>query len=220
MNTYRDKTTGRYIHSPANRNKFLVNELYRAFDQFNKYFAESKLPPVVITIQNKGRANALGWFGQGFWYDKLTGDGLHEINLSAEHLARGPEQLLETLLHEMAHLYNAVHDIKDCSGGQYHNKRFKIAAEKFGLVVGKLPNRGWAKTHLTYDARDQITKLNLDNRLFVGLRRKRVKQSTKKYTSLIVSEEVYDVVKATIRDSGKSQKQFVEDAILQACKNI
>ena len=217
MNTYRDKKTGRYIHSPANRNRLLINELYRAFDHFNRHFADNKLPPVVITIQNKGRANALGWFGQGFWVDKLTDTGTHEINLSAEHLARGPQALLETLLHEMAHLYNAVNNIKDCSGGQYHNKRFKTAAEKFGLSVDKMPNRGWARTSLTDAAREQIEQLNVDNRLFVGLRRKQVKKTTKKYASLIVSEEVYDVIKQAVTQSGKSQKEFVEQAVLQAC---
>lgn len=217
MNTHRDKKTGRYIHSPANRNRLLVNELYRAFDVFNKHYTNGSLPPVVITIQNKGRANALGWFGQGFWIDKLTGDGLHEINLSAEHLARGPHALLETLLHEMAHLHNAVNNIKDCSGGQYHNKRFKQAAEQFGLSVEKLPNKGWAKTSLTPQAIEQIESLKLDDRLFVGLRRKQVKRSNKKYASLIVSEEVYSIVKQVIENSGKSQKEFVEQAVLQAC---
>lgn len=214
MNTYRDKKTGRYIHSPANRNRLLVNELYRAFDHFNKYYASSSLPQVVITIQNRGRKNALGWFGQGFWVDKLTDDGTHEINLSAEFLARGPEQLLETLLHEMAHLYNAVNNTKDCSGGQYHNKHFKLAAERFGLEVSRMPNRGWAKTNLTDCSRRQINKLKLDTRLFSGLRRRNVKTAAKKYASLIISEEIYDTVKQAVQQSGMTQKEFVEQAVL------
>ena len=33
-------------------------------------------------------------------------DGFYEINICAEHLARPFEQVAETLLHEMVHLYN------------------------------------------------------------------------------------------------------------------
>ena len=80
-----------------------------------------------------------------------------------------------------------------------------------------MPNRGWARTSLTDAAREQIEQLNVDNRLFVGLRRKQVKKTTKKYASLIVSEEVYDVIKQAVTQSGKSQKEFVEQAVLQAC---
>ena len=127
-NPYRDQKTGRYISSPASRSQQLHNELYRAFDFFNNVFAENKLPKVVITIQESGRRNAYGWFGNGFWTDRLAGEAVPEINLSAEYLTRGPEGLLETLLHEMAHLWNAsVTKIRDCSGGQYHNKHFKKA---------------------------------------------------------------------------------------------
>lgn len=217
MNKYRDTKTGQYIHSPSNRNRLLVNELYRAFDSFNVTFAGGKLPEVVITIQNKGRANALGWFGEGFWVDKLTNQGTHEINMSAEYLARGPEALLETLLHEMAHLYNAVNNIKDCSGGQYHNKRFKSAAEMFGLKVDKMKNRGWASTELTEVSKQAIDDLKLDTRLFVGLRRRQVKKSNKRYASLIVSQEVYDTLRGVLDARKMSQKEFVEQAILSMC---
>ena len=125
---YRDKTTGKFISDPASRSQQLYTELYRSFDYFNELFADNKLPKVVITIQESGRRNAYGWFGDGFWSDRLAGESIPEINLSAEYMSRGATGLLETLLHEMAHLWNAcVAKVKDCSGGQYHNKRFKEA---------------------------------------------------------------------------------------------
>ena len=116
-NITRDQKTGRFISNPAARSQKLYNELYRAFDHFNNAFADNKLPKVVITIQESGRRNAYGWFGNGFWSDRLAGDSVPEINLSAEYLSRGPDGLLETLLHEMAHLWNAtVEQVRDCSG--------------------------------------------------------------------------------------------------------
>ena len=79
MKTYRDKKTGRYITSPATRSQNLHSELYRAFDFFNDRFAEKKLPKVVITVQESGRRNAYGWFGNAFWSDGLAGDKVPEI---------------------------------------------------------------------------------------------------------------------------------------------
>lgn len=214
MNKYRDTKTGRYVHSPANRTKQLINELYRAFDRFNQQFAEGKLPEVVITIQNKGRANALGWFGDNFWKDRLTNNTVGEINLSAEHISRGKHACMETLLHEMAHLWNAaVLKIKDCSGSQYHNKRFKTAAERFGLSVERDGSRGWAFTSLNEPAKQAIDNINIDETLFTGLRRRQFTRSEKKYVSLVVDLDSVDIISSIKDRLGLSQKQVVQQAI-------
>ena len=213
-NTYRDKNTGRYISSPASRSQQLYSELYRAFDIFNATFAENKLPNVVITIQESGRRNAYGWFGNGFWKDNLVGDSVPEINLSAEYLSRGASCLLETLLHEMAHLWNAcVEKVSDCSGGQYHNKKFKIAAERFGLTVERSGTRGWSHTKLDKPAIEAIKKVDADESLFNGLRRKSVKKTHDRYFSLIVNSSYKDRLKNVVEASSMSQREFVEDAL-------
>lgn len=215
---YRNKSNGQFAKSPARRSQELLDELYRAFDFFNDKFAEGKLPKVVITIQESGRKNALGWFGNGFWSDSITGNGVPEINLSAEYLARGPSGLLETLLHEMAHLYNAVvEEIRDCSSGQYHNKHFKRAAELFGLTVKRTHNKGWAYTQLGEEAEKAIKEFNPNREVYKSLRRKRMgSNAEKRYISLIVSAAHEGALKEAIEKSGLSQREFVEDAIVSA----
>lgn len=220
-NQYRDQKTGRYISSPASRSQQLHNELYRAFDFFNNVFADGKLPKVVITIQESGRRNAYGWFGNGFWTDRLAGESIPEINLSAEYLSRGSNGLLETLLHEMAHLWNAtVESIRDCSGGQYHNKHFKTAAERFGLKVTRDGKRGWAYTALTDISREAISELDPDTQLFKSLKRKTIKKSDDRYFSLIVNLDLKQPLKDALEKTGCSQRQFVEAAIESAIASV
>ena len=214
---YRDKATGRFIKSPASRSQELYAELYRAFDMFNEVFAQGKLPKVVITIQESGRRNAYGWFGNGFWSDRLSGDSVPEINLSAEYMSRGPRGLLETLLHEMAHLWNAtVADVKDCSGGQYHNKHFKAAAEQFGLEVSRDGRRGWAYTKLTDVSEQAIEELKVDESLFKGLKRKRSGSREERYFSLIVNLDLKEPLKLALESTNMKQREFVEFALKQA----
>lgn len=215
--TYRSASTGKFTSSPATKMKQIYDSLYRAFDHFNKTFADNKLPKPVITIQESGRKNAYGWFGNSFWVDKDMQASVPEINLSAEYLARGVNGILETLLHEMAHYYNAINDIRDCSSGQYHNKHFKRAAEMFGLSVERGGNRGYAYTSLTETSQHAIDQLKLDDSLFTDIKRKRVApMREKKYISLVVSADIEDMLLQGLENSGLSQKQFVEQAVIAA----
>lgn len=218
---YRSATTGKFTHNPATKMKAIYSELYRAFDHFNKVFADNTLPKPVITIQESGRKNAYGWFGKGFWFDKDLETGIPEINLSAEYLSRGANGVLETLLHEMAHFFNAVNNIKDCSSGQYHNKHFKRAAEQFGLKVERSGNRGYAYTSLTETSQHEIDELDVDESLFTEINRKRIRpMREKKYISLVVGAEIENYLQDAVDSSGLSQKQFVENAIWQAIREL
>lgn len=134
-----------------------VEELYRAKDFFlNRFCNEERVKnaKVFITIQSSGRKNNLGHFWANRWdADTTKGEEdkeiYHEINICAERMNRPVNDVLETLLHELSHLYNSVLGIEDCNAAQYHNKHFKSAAEKFGLIVDKFPGRGWALTSLS-----------------------------------------------------------------------
>ncbi len=211
---FRDKKTGRFTDSPAKRNQSLVNELYRAFDFFNEAFAENKLPKCIITIQNKGQRQACGWFSYGMWSDNITDKGVPEINISAEYGAAGTTSILETLLHEMAHYWNAFHNIDDCSSNQYHNKKFKSAAERFGLKVTKMGYRGWAWTSLEQPAKDAIKELAPDEDSFQSLRRRSPHTlKANKYTHLVVLSEVGDNVKHYAHANGLSVREVTEAAL-------
>jgi len=217
MTKYRSATTGRFTDSPATKMKKIYSELYRAFDHFNKVFTGNNLPKPVITIQESGRKNAYGWFGNSFWFDREMKEGVPEINLSAEYLARGKDGILETLLHEMAHFYNAINNIKDCSSGQYHNKHFKKAAEMFGLKVERSKTRGYSSTYLTDASIAAINSLKINESLFTGIKRKTIRANReKKYISLVVDASMIDTINRGMQRYGVSQKSFVETAILQA----
>jgi hypothetical protein len=117
----------------------------------------------------------------------------------------------------MAHLWNAtVVKERDCSGGQYHNKHFKTAAERFGLEVSRDGKRGWAYTKLTDISRDAIEQLKIDEMLFNGLKRKTIKKSEDRYFSLIVNLDLKQPLKDALEVTGCSQRQFVEAAIENA----
>ena len=81
-------------------------------------------------------------------------EGFYKINICAEHLARSFEQVAETLLHKMAHLYNLQIGVQDTTRGDaYHNKKYKEAAEQHGLTVGKDAKYDWTVTTLNDEAK-------------------------------------------------------------------
>ena len=74
-------------------------------------------------------------------------DKTYEMNISAETLNYPIEEVIDTLLHEMCHLYCRENNIKEVSrGGKYHNKRFKEVAEAHGLTCVPCGQYGWNTT--------------------------------------------------------------------------
>lgn len=191
----------------------LTKELYRAFHFFNQRFTEGKLITPIITVQTTGGMNAYGWFGSNFWTDKTTGKAVSEINLCAEEIGRGSEPVMETLLHEMAHLYNAQNGVRDCTSGQYHNKHFKVAAEMFGLSVSKLSGKGYARTKMDALAEEAYKELNVKHRLFQAVRRKVLHKKKSPYATLVVNPDVKERVTQACTKSNVNQRVLVENAL-------
>jgi len=129
-----------------------VNGLY---DFLNVTFFESALSKPVITIQRARKENVLGTFTNDVW---VSGDErFSEINLSADYLDREPIDKAATVLHEMVHDYARHNGIKDHSrGGAYHNKQFKMLAEKYGMTVEQSEKGGWNVTRLTEDTKAKV----------------------------------------------------------------
>lgn len=76
------------------------------------------------------------------------GESFNEIAFNLEHFTT-PEELLSTLLHEVAHSLNHKNGITDCSANQYHNGKFKTQAEALGLKTHEIKGKGYASTTLT-----------------------------------------------------------------------
>lgn len=118
-----------------------LKDIYQLINM--KYF-NNELCDVTITIQKKA-----GTFGH-FSLDRVWcgfDDRQHEINISAEHLNRPIANVTATLMHEAVHLYNFSRGVMDVSSnGVYHNRIFKIEAEKRELIIEKHEQYGWTIT--------------------------------------------------------------------------
>ena len=109
-----------------------VGALEGLYNHLNNDFFENKLPIPIITVQSKkgsmGHCTVAKVWKRG---DSNT----YEMNICADVLDYPVEETIDTMLHEMVHLYCRENDIKEVSrGGVYHNKKFKELAEKVGLV--------------------------------------------------------------------------------------
>lgn len=142
----------------------VLNKMFRAANEF--YF-NNELEDVCITIQSSVRSFAHISVSP-VWRD-IDGRHLREINLSAEHLMRDGENeygvlsVAASLLHEMSHLYNLEHEIKDTSTNGYHNRRFAKTAEEIAhLKISKHDIYGWTLTSPTSDQDVDDGKSTLD----------------------------------------------------------
>lgn len=140
-----------------------ISELYKAFNKLNERFFNNELPEVMIVIFETARKNAYGWFTPNkVWTDKEGTTEMHEIAMSAEYMNRDWLQVMQTLHHEMIHLYCHIHNIKDTSrGGRYHNKRFKEACESHGFEYKiEQPDAtiGWSRAEHTEETQRIIVE--------------------------------------------------------------
>ena len=107
----------------------IVAKTEAMFDLFNHHFYNDELTRPAITVSPDGGRGAYGWCSvYEIW--QASGEAYREINICAEYIDRPIGEVAATMLHEMAHLYNLTHEIKDVSNnGYYHNKKFKETAE-------------------------------------------------------------------------------------------
>lgn len=134
-----------------------VDELQRCYRKLNAKYYGGELADVVITIQSDPKRAAYAWITVGKTWNDKTENWYHEINMVAEYLNRNPEEVIASLLHEMAHLYNLMNGVQDCSrGGTYHNEKFKKAAEEHGLTVEHNKKYGWTITKATDETKEWV----------------------------------------------------------------
>lgn len=127
-----------------------------------------QVPAVVMVLGGGSIGNGgglrLGHFAAMRWADPDQPSGedsdgvaarLPEVFIGGEGLARGPADVLGTLLHEAAHALAHVRGIKDTSRqGRWHNARFKALAEELGIEVAKDARIGWSPTTIPAATRE------------------------------------------------------------------
>ncbi|MEK5109798.1 SprT-like domain-containing protein [Cytobacillus sp. FSL K6-0129] len=156
--------------------KIATDELHNAFELLNKTFFDNGLPNLAITIQSSGKRNSMGWCTtKEVWGDRDGRIKLYEINIAAEFLDLDFYETMDTLMHEMVHLYNIIHTVRDCSrGGTYHNKKFKAEAERRGFYFeSDKPDKkyGWYNPRLTEETKQLISTLDINKSAFLIARR-------------------------------------------------
>ena len=121
-----------------------VSQLEHIYNALNTDFFQDELPVPIITVQSK--PGTYGHCTTSKVWQRKDG-GAYELNIAAEVLNYPIEETLDTMLHEMVHLYCRENGIKEVSrGGKYHNKRFKAEAERRGLVCIPCGQYGWNTT--------------------------------------------------------------------------
>lgn len=144
----------------------MTQELYNMFQLANEKFYGGELSDPQILIVPAKRRPVLGYCtSKPVWGTEENVDQ-YEIAISAEYLRRGSEAIMETLLHEMVHYYNSIHEVDDCTQTQYHKKAFKEVAQAHGLKAEKVRNKGFASTSLTEETKEWFNSLSLNNEVF------------------------------------------------------
>jgi hypothetical protein len=181
-----------------------ITELYKAFRHLNERYYEGKLPEPFIVILETARKNAYGWFTPDkIWKDANGEIEMHEIAMSAEYMNRGTYlDIIQTLHHEMVHLYCHVNDIKDTrKKGKYHNEKFKEACLEKGFKFDmEEPDDklGWYKPLLTDEAIETIRSFGLNEDAFKIARAIRAKKPRK------ANKSKYECPNCEIKLRGKS----------------
>ena len=110
------------------------------------------VPDVVVTLGSGIVRQGLkfGHFAANSWTKGGEGEEkIHELFVGGEGLSRGARSLMGTLIHEAAHAWAEANGIKDCSRqGRYHNDKFRLIAETFGLKLTHSAELGWSTTEL------------------------------------------------------------------------
>lgn len=124
--------------------------LQAAFDQFNGDLFGAKLPDVLLTFDRSIRS-CRGFFARERFGSRKSDEKIHEIGLNPKQFREASdEDILSTLVHEMAHLWQ--HEFGRCGRSGYHNKEWARKMEGLGLAptdTGELGGKrtGFRVTH-------------------------------------------------------------------------
>ena len=133
-----------------------ISELERLVEATLAPFDNLATAKVVVTIQpagNRKAAKANGWTAKGYrtkanptlqpYWSTKEGEPVVELNLIAEKMRRPILDIMETVVHECAHICAVADGVQTTSsGGYYHNKKFIPYAKAVGLDIDGLDGEG------------------------------------------------------------------------------
>jgi hypothetical protein len=126
--------------NPTTKNYSAMNE---AFEFFNVRLFNGSLPHCLITLQRK--SSTLGYFAGSRFGAAEGGSITDEIALNPTHFKeRTAEQVLSTLVNEMAHLWQYHHGKIPRAG--YHDRQWAEKMQEIGLTPSDTGAEGGKKT--------------------------------------------------------------------------
>ncbi|QDA30248.1 SprT-like domain-containing protein [Paenibacillus polymyxa] len=152
--------------------KDITAELHHVFHLFNEEYFDGMLPIPAITIQSNGhRRSTMGWCSTvPVWGTEDGSVQMYELNLSAEFLRLDFYEHMDTMLHEMVHLFHKVTGVKDTSrDNAYHNKHFKNKVLELGFEYETNkpdPVHGWTYARLGKKAKEKISAMPINQDIF------------------------------------------------------
>jgi predicted SprT family Zn-dependent metalloprotease len=118
--------------------------LQAQFHFFNAALFEGKLPEPILNMSR--HAKSRGFFAPERWQRGGEADNAktHEISLNPDCFNRDQRSIASTLVHEMAHLWQATFG-KNASRG-YHDKEWALKMETIGLMPSSTGAPGGKRT--------------------------------------------------------------------------
>jgi predicted SprT family Zn-dependent metalloprotease len=115
----------------------------QAYDFFNAELFGRALPNLLVTLQRK--ANSRGYFSPNSFRARADDTTVHELALNSDTFdGRSDEEVLSTLVHEMAHVWQQCHGKPPRRA--YHDKQWAAKMEALGLMPSSTSEPGGKRT--------------------------------------------------------------------------
>src|ERR1700723_83623 len=93
----------------------------QAYNFFNQELFDGSLPDVLVTLQRKPKAK--GYFSPDRFCARKSDDTAHELAMNPDTFPNDTdEDILDTLVHEMAHVWQHTHGKRPRGG--YHDRQW------------------------------------------------------------------------------------------------
>ena len=127
-------------------NEAITQAEYKAFEEaydfFNRELFGGSLPHVLVTLQR--HAKVYGYFSPERFVGRGNGNEAHELAMNPDHFGRSDEEILSTLVHEMAHVWQQTHGRppRRC----YHDREWAAKMREIGLQPSTTGQPGGQET--------------------------------------------------------------------------